>query len=104
LIEQKLSEHEPGYITLITLVEVVWVLESCYEQSKDDVLKVIHAVLTTKQLFVEQASIVYIALKAFSNGRSDFSDALIATLSENNGCHVVYTFDKKASSVGMVLL
>ncbi len=104
LIEQKLSEHEPGYITLITLVEVVWVLESCYEQSKNDILKVLHAILTTKQLLVEQADNVYLALKRFSSGNADFSDALIATLSENNGCHVVYTFDKKASSIGMILL
>jgi predicted nucleic-acid-binding protein len=104
LIEQQLSAHQPGYITLITLVEIVWVLESCYEQSKSEILAVVHAVLSTKQLLVEQADIVYLALKRFANGHADFSDALIATLSENSGCHVVFTFDKKAVSVGMELL
>ena len=104
LIEQQLSVHKPGYITLVTLVEIVWVLESCYGQSKSEILDVLHAVLTTKQLLIEQADIVYLALKRFINGRADFSDALIATLSDNNGCHVVFTFDKKAASVGMELL
>jgi len=104
LIEQQLSVHNPGYITLITLVEIVWVLESCYEQSKSEILNILHAVLTTKQLLIEQADIVYLALKRFANGRADFSDALIVMLSENNGCHEVFTFDKKAASVGMELL
>ena len=104
LVEQQLSAHQPGYIALITLVEIVWVLESCYEQSKSELLDVLHAVLTTKQLLVEQADIVYLAIKRFANGHADFSDALIAALSENNGCHVVFTFDKKAVSVGMELL
>ncbi len=104
LIEQQLSAHKPGYITLITLVEIVWVLESCYGQSKNEILNILHALLTTKQLLIEQADIVYLALKRFANGHADFSDALIAILSENNGCRIVFTFDKKAASVGMELL
>ena len=104
LIEQQLSTHKPGYITLITLVEIVWVLESCYGQSKSEILNILHALLTTKQLLIEQADIVYLALKRFTSGSADFSDALIATLSENNGCRTVFTFDKKAASVGMELL
>ena len=36
LIEESLSTNQPGYITLITLVEVVWVLKSCYSVNKSE--------------------------------------------------------------------
>ena len=104
LIEKKLSAQEPGYITLITLVEITWVLESCYGQSKDSILDVIHSLLITKQLVIEQADLVYMAANNYGIGNADFSDSLITVLSKNNGCERVVTFDKKAVSVGMELL
>ena len=104
-IETELSDKEPGYITLITLVEVVWVLESCYQQSSDTIIAVIQQLLTTSQLVVEQTDVAYIALKRMSDGdKVDFSDALIAVISEKEGCQKVVTFDKKATKVGMTLL
>jgi len=67
LIEDELSAQNPGYITAITLVEVVWVLESCYDQSKEAVLDVLHALLTTRQLVVEKADKVYMAMRRFTH-------------------------------------
>jgi len=51
-----------------------------------------------------RADLVYLALKRFSGGNADFSDALIAVISENRGCSSTLTFDKKARSVGMVCI
>ena len=104
LIESKLSVQTPGYVTLVTLVEVVWVLESCYEQTKSDVLNVIQSLLTTKQLIVESSDVVYLAKKRYEDGNADFSDALIAAVCKSNGCSRVVTFDKKAVNVGMELM
>jgi len=104
LIEGELTAQNSGYITTITLVEVVWVLESCYDQSKEGVLDVLHALLTTRQLVVEKADKVYMAMRRFANGNADFSDALITILSEQEGCSRVVTFDKRAVNVGMELL
>lgn len=104
LIDNELSSNEPGFITLISLVEVVWVLESCYVQSKDEIIGVLHSLLTTKQLLVEGADMAYLAMKRYAAGKADFSDALIAVISENRGCRSVVTFDKKGKSVGMNVL
>lgn len=104
LFENKLSARNPGFICLITLVEIVWVLESCYEQDKKSILEVIDSLLTTKQLMAENADLAYLALKRFSTGNADFSDVLITVISENTGCSETVTFDKKASSIGMKLL
>ena len=104
LIEKSLSVRKPGYITLVTLVEIVWVLDSCYEQPKRSILNVIYALLTTRQLVVERADSVYIAMKRYGSGKADFSDAVISVIAESDGCDSIVTFDKKADSVGMVLL
>jgi len=40
----------------------------------------------------------------YEHRRRGFSDALIAVISEFNGCDLVKTFDKKAVRVGMTLL
>jgi predicted nucleic-acid-binding protein len=102
LIEEQLTPRDPGFITLLTLVEITWVLESCYDQNKQDVLTIVNNILTTRQFLVEKADIAYLALKrCLGKSKADFSDALIAVLCEQNGCEKVLTFDKKARSVGM---
>lgn len=104
LIEQQLSSSTPGFITLIGLVEVAWVLEACYEQPKETIAGALHALLTTKQFLVEGADVAYLALKRYAAGNADFSDALIAVISEHQGCSSIVTFDKKGKSVGMDVL
>lgn len=104
LIEKGLSQKQPGFITLISLVEITWVLESCYGQSRTNILSVIQALLTTKQLVVENADIAYIALKRCRATQGDFSDALIAAVAEKAGCSKVMTFDRKAKAIGMTLV
>ena len=104
LIEKKLTARKPGYITLVTLVEIVWVLDSCYQQPKASILNVIYALLTTRQIVVERADSVYIAIQRYRSGKADFSDAVISVVAEKDGCDSIVTFDKNAVSVGMVLL
>jgi predicted nucleic-acid-binding protein len=105
VIENEISSKNPGFITLITLIEIAWVLESCYSQNKEDILNVLLGLLTTKQFLVERADLAYLALKRCQDSpKSDFSDALICVTAEQEGCSDVLTFDKKAKSVGMKVI
>jgi len=104
LIEGELSEHNLGYVTLITVIEIAWVLESCYDQKKAALIDVIESLIKTKQFLIERADIVHLALKAYQSGNGDFSDAIIAALCKDRGCSETVTFDKKAVSVGMTKL
>lgn len=101
IIEQELSEKNQGYITLISLIEITWVLESCYQQTKEDIINVLDLLLTIKQISIEKTDLVYLALKRFRTGTADFSDALITMVCEDAGCKRVVSFDKKAVTVGM---
>ena len=104
LFETVLTAQNPGVITLVTLAEVVWVLESCYAQPRTAIAEVIQALLSTRNLLVENASAAFLALRAFSEGSGDFSDALIVVTARQLGCDKVVSFDKNAQSVGMTML
>ena len=77
-IENTLNENNLGFISLVSLVEIVWVLDACYSQKKENLTKVIGSLLTIKQLKVESPDLVYLALKRYENGTADLSDAIIA--------------------------
>lgn len=104
LIDEELSSEYKGYITLISLIEVVWVLESCYEQGKAELIAVIEGLLTTKQFLLERGDIAHLALRSYRGGKGDFSDAVISESAKQAGCARVVTFDKKAVTLGMKLL
>lgn len=101
IIERELTEKNQGYITLISLIEITWVLESCYDQTKEELINVLDLLLTIKQISIEKTDLVYLALKRFRTGTADFSDALITLVCEDAGCKRVVSFDKKAVTVGM---
>ncbi len=104
LIETQLSERDNGFVTIVTLIEIEWVLESCYNKSKQDFIDLINILLTTKQLRVQDSASVHRALTLYKNAKCEFSDAMISVLCKDVRCQVVMTFDKKAVSVGMTLL
>jgi predicted nucleic-acid-binding protein len=37
IITRRLSEEEPGFVSLVTILEVVWVLKSLYRRSHQEV-------------------------------------------------------------------
>jgi predicted nucleic-acid-binding protein len=104
LMENRLTVHKPGFITLITLIETVWVLESSYSQPKKVILTVIHSLLATRQLVIERADIVHKAAARYETANADFSDSVIFLLSQDAGCSECFTFDKRARRTGMKLL
>jgi predicted nucleic-acid-binding protein len=65
LIERECSEASPGFVGLVVLVEVVWVAESCYQASREDVARIVRQILGSRQLVVQDAETVWQALRLF---------------------------------------
>ncbi len=103
-IEKECSTQCPGFIGLVTIAELVWVSESCYGASKEDVAKLLRLILSTKQLVVQDAETVWKALRLFEGGQADFSDYLVESIAQSAGCETTVTFDKTAAKAGMTLL
>ncbi|OIO82972.1 MAG: VapC toxin family PIN domain ribonuclease [Gallionellaceae bacterium CG1_02_60_948] len=105
LIEQTLSVSNPGFISVVSLVEVVWVLEGCYGSTRDEVVDIVERLLRVKQLQVQDAEVVWQAVRVFRNGKADFADCLIEREGSAHGCDHTISFDKTAvKAAGMVQL
>jgi predicted nucleic-acid-binding protein len=104
LIEHECSAASPGFISLIVLLELVWVSESCYRASRDEVAEIVKRVLSTRQLVVQNAELAWKALRLFESGKADFADYLVERIAAAAGCASVVTFDKAAAKTGMTLL
>jgi predicted nucleic-acid-binding protein len=76
------------------LAEVVWVLASLYKANRPKLVEVVEALLTTQQLQVENAPLVWRAVKRYSSSKIDFCDALIVESAAASGCSKTVTFDK----------
>ena len=100
LMEGSLSAETPGYITLVTLCEVAWVLAECYGADRERIRTVIEGLLETRQIVVESAEVAWRALRAWQGTSADFSDALIGEIALAAGAKKVLTFDKAAAKLG----
>jgi predicted nucleic-acid-binding protein len=104
LIEQTLSPSRRGYISLVALLEAVWVMESRYAADAATVAAVLTDVLDTAALEVQEAAAVRAAVLLYQRGGLDLHDCLIVSLAEQRKAQVV-TFDAKAAKrLGLTLL
>jgi predicted nucleic-acid-binding protein len=99
-----LSQDSPGFLSLIVIAELVWVLEGSYRFKKNEIERVLDTLLRSKELVIERAEIVFQALRKFSASRADFADRLIERCGHAAECQSTVTFDQNAASAGMKLL
>jgi predicted nucleic-acid-binding protein len=104
LIEKEISDSNPGYVSLVALVETCWVLKRLYAATAAEIEQTVQDLLDARQLTIERRSAVKAALAACAASAGEFADALIAATCLAEGCERVVTFDKGAAKVGMQLL
>jgi len=102
---ESLTAEAPGYVTLVSVVELVWVLSGCYGSTKKEICQVLEALLRSKELVVADADIVWKVLRLYRGCKADFADILIERLAKAAGCIHTVTFDRTAAwECGMRLL
>ncbi len=96
IIERRLTEENPGFISIVAMVETVWVLERAYELTTHEIVGAVERMLQTDVLVVESEQEVFTAMIALKEGQGSFADAVIAALGARRGCSRTLTFDRKA--------
>jgi len=104
LIERQLTERRQGFISLIVLVELWWVLKRLYRATALELRQTLQDLLDTRQFAFEQRDAVIRALKKLDAGADDIADTLIVEAALAGACERIVTFDKRAVKAGMVLL
>lgn len=111
LVERQLSAAQPGFVSLVVLAELCWVLKRLYGASLAELVETVEDLLGLPQFHLERREVVRAAVaqakgtKGTKSGKSGFVDAIISALSQAEGCSHTLTFDKGAArSAGMKLL
>ena len=96
LIERHLTDAQPGFVNVVVLAEVVWVLDRAYGLRPNEIAKAVERLLQAKTLLLEHEQQVFVAMAVLKKGLGSFGDALIGALGTKAGCIYTLTFDRKA--------
>ncbi len=100
----RFTSADPGYIPLIVLVEMVWVLRRTYKLDARDISRVLLELSSAEEILVESPVLVRKAARQAAAGQ-DFADSLIALRGLESRCAYTATFDQRAADLdGMQLL
>jgi predicted nucleic-acid-binding protein len=102
---ESLAPEAAGFVSVIALIELVWVLTSCYDLTREQIAQALDALLRAKELVLDRAEQVSQALRVFRASSADFADCLIERTAHAAGCDRTMTFDRTAAnSAGMMLV
>lgn len=100
-----LSAAEKGFVCREVMIELVWVLERAYGFGRSDIAGAIDGLLEARELEIEAADRVAVAVDRYRKGGAGFADQMIALAGQGAGCRETATFDRKAGVIpGMRLL
>jgi len=96
-LERECTHTRPGFVCLVVLCELVWVLRQAYKYDRATVADIVGKLLSTVEFEVERAALAWRALAEYRSGPADFSDYLIAQISYEHDACPVHTLDRKAA-------
>jgi len=96
ILEHRLTQNNPGFVSVVAMVETVWVLDRAYGLTAQEIATAVEQLLQVEVLAIENEQEVFTAMVALKQGRGSFADALIAELGARAGCTRTLTFDQKA--------
>jgi len=102
---ESLTVESPGFVSIVSVVELGWVLTSAYDLTRSQLEQALEALLRTKELVVDRADEILRALRVFRTAKADFADCLIERSAAGAGCEQTMTFDVSAAKgAGMTLV
>ncbi len=100
-----LTPAEPGWVSLTTLIELVWVVTRKLRGDRKAMIAILDQLQRREDIVIEQSATVASAFQQYRHGRADFADCLIAASARAAGCARTVTFDRVAArDAGMELI
>lgn len=102
---ESLSVENSGFITLVSVLGLVWVMQGCYKATKQGCVAILQTLLHTREILLENAEIIVMATHKYSASNADFADCLIERSANYAKCTSTMTFDSNvAKSAGIQLI
>lgn len=93
------SREDPGYVSRLVVVELVWALKGFYGYERSQIAAAIRALLNVSELEVECSDEVHAAIADYEKSAAGFADCLLARTNVAAGCTHTVTFDRKAGKL-----
>jgi predicted nucleic-acid-binding protein len=93
------SPDNPGFVSLVVVVEIAWALRRFYVYDRSQIAAAIGSLLNVAELEVESAADVRSAIADFSTSAAGLVDCLVARTNVAAGCDYTVTFDRKAAKL-----
>ena len=91
------EQREVLFVSLLVVLEVVWVLESAYNMSRTDIINSFSSLRQMPILEFENDIVLEKFILSGEKCATDLSDLLIGFSAQSSDCETVLTFDRKAS-------
>lgn len=87
-----------AWVPMLALAESMWVLDSVYDRTPEQIALAVDMLLSHEQLVIERGDVVSAALDEFrAKPRAEFSDCLMLEIARSAGHLPLGTFDKPLS-------
>jgi predicted nucleic-acid-binding protein len=96
-LQDRCSLDDPGFISLVVITELFWVLQNAYRYGRADIASALERLLANTSLKIESREQLEGAVRAYKASNCDLVDALIGEINLANGCTQTATFDRKAA-------
>ena len=91
------KDRERLFVPLAVVLETIWVLESAYDRSRDEVLDAIRDMRQMPVFEFEKDDVVERFLTDGQDGKAGLADILIAHSAQSCGCAGGITFDRRVA-------
>jgi predicted nucleic-acid-binding protein len=89
----------PLLVSLLTALEIEWVLRSRADLAKVEVIRTFRLLLETRELQFDDEGSLEWALLVYEEGKADFAECLMMTHYRKLGCSIMLTFDAAARTL-----
>ncbi|HWT33462.1 MAG TPA: type II toxin-antitoxin system VapC family toxin [Microbacterium sp.] len=95
----QLSESEPGFVSIVTMIEAVWTLRRAYRIDRDGIFLFVSTLLSAREIVVQAPDVIRRAMNEARQADAEFADAVIALLGVDAECDYTVTFDRAAAEL-----
>ncbi|MDP1809127.1 MAG: PIN domain-containing protein [Actinomycetota bacterium] len=94
LLEKTVAGRAPSlFMADIAIAEIVWVLESVYKLSKDEIKDKLETVLNTPNIDFQNKQVLTESVVIYATYNIDFIDAYQAVLAKHRQISAIYSYD-----------
>ena len=94
LARELIAEYDNIWVCQVVLIETIWVLQTSYQFSKEQILLVLEKLRNHPDIILESAEYLESDLAVFNSSNVGFADCLILNDAQRRQL-VLHTFDRK---------